>query len=169
VRSKTRRAKTWPLSPHTTSATPSAATATFERPVSRPAGAAGSMSSAVGTTPKAVALRSLRATTTSPPPPPAGFVNDRYATSLIDRSIDGLIAGLETSCGGVYGWSAAGFTIANSEPPETKATASLPPSPAATTACELAARPASSCSGGCHAPPCRRDANTCPTPPTDLT
>ena len=118
------------------------------------------MSSAVGTTPNAVALRSLRATTTSPPPPPAGFVNERYATSLIDRSIDGLIAGLETSCGGVYGWFAAALTIANSEPPETNATASLPPSPAAITGCELAGRPASSCSGGCHAPPWSRDAKT---------
>ena len=64
--SKIRRAYAWPPSPHTTVAMPSAATATFGRPVLVPAIAAGSMSRGPGTPLNVVALRSSRAARTSP-------------------------------------------------------------------------------------------------------
>src|SRR4051794_12298475 len=47
---------------------------------------------------------------------------------------------------------------------------SLPPSPAATTGCApIPGRPASTCSGGCQAPPSSRETKTWSTPPTGLT
>ena len=63
---------------------PSAATATFGRPVPVPATAAGSMSSGPGTPLKLVAARSMRAARTSPP-----VDQVTYATPLIDMSTAG--------------------------------------------------------------------------------
>ena len=85
--SKTRRAKTWPASPHTTSATPSAATATFDRPVPRPAGVAGSMSSAAGHDAERGRLAVLARDDDVAAPAP-GRVRERQVRDVVDRQVD---------------------------------------------------------------------------------
>src|SRR3954470_7445030 len=162
--SNTLRAKTRPASPHTTIATPSAATAMRERPVPTPAGRAGSTSSGAPISENAPVSAPLRATMTSLP-----AVNDTNATLLIDRSTDGLVPPA-TTAGGEVGESVAPRTAVNTAPPLENAYTSRPPSAAATTGCELGpGSPASSCSGGCQAPLIRREVKTWSTPPSSLT
>jgi hypothetical protein len=55
-------------------------------------------------------------------------------------------------------------TLAHRAPPETQATATRPPSDAATAGAAPSGRPPSTRSGGCQAPSTRRETKTCGTP-----